>query len=44
MEEDTVQSNYGENKTEKFRQENHVFSGCLILEKKQQLGWQKFHD
>jgi hypothetical protein len=44
MEEGAIQNNYGENEAKKFRQENRIFFGCLVLEKKQQLGWQKFHD
>ena len=43
MEENTVQDNDGEYKSDKFGQRAQIFSGGFILEEKQQLGRQKFH-
>ena len=43
MEQDRVQA-YDENdKTEKFCKQNKVFSRCLVLKEKQQLGGKKLH-
>jgi hypothetical protein len=39
MKEDAVQTNDGKNEDKKFGQRTQIFSGCLVLKEKQELGW-----